>query len=95
MSERTTASLREILFAQIEGVRDGKIDAHKASAVAKLAMTLLKSLEVEMQYLILHEQLDRPEEAHVGTLKLAAPEKVLKVIEDPLLPTRTVRGRAY
>lgn len=94
--ERTTAGLRELLFEQIEGVRDGTVDNHKASAVAKLAMTLLKSLEVEMSYLLMRDQMDTPEDANqIGKLSLAAPALPDKPTVPSAPQARTVPGRAY
>jgi len=48
--KRTSASLRELLFEMIEGVQAGTVDAKKARTIAQLSMTILKSVEVELQF---------------------------------------------
>lgn len=93
-SERTTAALRELLFEQIEGVRDGSVDAHKASAVAKLAQTLLKSLEVEMHYLELRQELGKGNApSGLGELELADGVQPSRPV--PTMIPRTVAGKAH
>ncbi len=93
-TERTTAGLRSILFEQIEGVRDGKVTGNDANAVAKLALALLKSLEVEMAFLKLKDDLGK------GPAPIELGETVLCGMSDPppsvnkpsLPPTKTQIG---
>lgn len=43
--------LREILFATLEGIKDGSMDLDKARAVNELGKTLVESAKVEVDYL--------------------------------------------
>lgn len=49
-TKRTSAGLRELLFEMIDGVRSGKIDDKTARTVATLAGSILKSVEVEINF---------------------------------------------
>lgn len=48
--ERSVDGLREMLFDEIEKLRSGEIDAKRAKATAGLAMTLIKSVEIQIAY---------------------------------------------
>ena len=48
--KRTSAGLRELLFEQLDGLRGGTVSVATAKAVAHTAATILKSVEVEMQF---------------------------------------------
>lgn len=47
---RTSASLRDILFDEIDKLRAGKSNPKQAKAVAVLAQNIIKSAEVELVY---------------------------------------------
>lgn len=47
--ERTTAGLREALFSTAEKLIDGQITAAEAHAVANLAITVVKSAELDLE----------------------------------------------
>lgn len=49
-AKRTAAGLRDGLFEMLEALKSGKVDAKAAQSYAQLSMTILKSLEVQMQY---------------------------------------------
>ncbi len=49
-TDRSMDGLRETLFDAIDKLRDGKIDVGVAKATANLAMTLIKSVEVQMSF---------------------------------------------
>lgn len=48
--KRTSAALRELLFEMIDGVRAGTVDDKTARTVATLSASILKSVEVEIQF---------------------------------------------
>lgn len=48
--ERSMDGLREMLFDTIDKLRCGTIDRATASATAQLSMTLIKSVEVQMNW---------------------------------------------
>ena len=48
--ERHMWGLREALFQEWEGMRAGNINPQRAAASAKLAQTILQSLEAERHY---------------------------------------------
>jgi hypothetical protein len=88
---RTAAGLREILFEQIEGVRDGSVETGRAKAIANLASTILKSVEVEMQFRAQQETLDKAPE--LGVMPLAQLPDPRPAPTQPGQP-RLVRGQA-
>lgn len=47
----TLDTLREALFATLEGVRSGNLDLDRARAVNELGKTLIDSAKVEVEYL--------------------------------------------
>lgn len=47
---RTGSGLREGLFDMMDRLRDGKVDVGTAKAYAALAMTLCKSIEIQLEY---------------------------------------------
>lgn len=85
---RTSAGLRDLLFEQIEGVRSGTIATANAKAVAHLAGTIIKSVEVEMTFRQQQVELRKKGEPEaLGTLQLSSlpaqepevePENILK-----------------
>lgn len=92
--QRTAAGLREILFQQIEGVKNGTIEATNAKAIAAVANTILKSVEVEMQFREQSKALAESGDV-IGELELAnlpAPGPVA-ALTAPTGP-RVIKGRA-
>jgi hypothetical protein len=49
-TKRTSIGLRDALFDEIDALRRGDGDPHRAIAVSKLASTILDTVRVEMQY---------------------------------------------
>lgn len=49
-ARRTGSGLREGLFDMMERLRDGKVDVGTAKTYAALAMTICKSIEVQLEY---------------------------------------------
>lgn len=47
-AERTSAGLRAALFDELDGLRNGTSNATKANAVAKLCMTVVETVRVEL-----------------------------------------------
>lgn len=48
ITERSTIGLREVLFAEIDSLRNGDIEPARAQAVAKLAQQILTSVSLEL-----------------------------------------------
>lgn len=48
--KRTGGGLREGLFDMMERLRDGSVDVGTAKAYAALAMTICKSIEIQLEY---------------------------------------------
>lgn len=48
--KRTSAGLREYLFDTLEALRDGRMQADEAKAGAMVAVTIIKSVEMEIRY---------------------------------------------
>jgi hypothetical protein len=74
--ERTSAGLRDHLFAVLEDMRAGKISAIDAKAVAAVAQTIIKSAEVQLEF----EKARLADEipAHLGQMRLTPPLDVKK-----------------
>lgn len=47
---RTSEGLRDALFDEIDGLREGTSTPNKASAVAKLAVNIINSAFIEVEY---------------------------------------------
>ncbi len=47
---QTSESLREILFAEIQSLRDGKSDATRAGAISKLAAQIIESARADIEF---------------------------------------------
>jgi hypothetical protein len=107
-TERNSSGLREMLFEQIDGVRNGSIDPKKAKTIASLAMTIIKSVEVEMQFREQQASLKKMgEPTGLGALPLAEetgseeeerePQPERPRVTSPIVPkgARVVTGRAY
>lgn len=47
---RTTQGLRDILFDEIDGLRDGTGDANKSMAIANLAKQIVNTAKVELEF---------------------------------------------
>lgn len=48
--ERTSAKLRDLMFDEIEELRAGKGDIHRAGAIAKLAGQIIASARLDVDY---------------------------------------------
>lgn len=46
--ERTSAGLRDALFDELDGLRDGSINPTKANATAKIASTIVDTVSMEL-----------------------------------------------
>lgn len=68
---RTAAGLRESLFDMLEKLKSGRIDAITAKTFAVLSMTILKSVEVQIDYERLRLESKVP--AHLPEMKLVPP----------------------
>lgn len=108
-TERNSSGLREMLFEQIDGVRNGSIEPRKAKTIASLAMTIIKSVEVEMQFREQQAELRKlGEPTGLGALPLAeetgnekderAPQPERPRVASPIVPPgatpRFVPGKA-
>ena len=92
---RTAAGLREVLFEQIEGIRNRSVDVTEAKAVAVVAGVILKSVEVEMPFREQQRQLaDSGQE--IGDLELSNLPTPDPAAPKPAALTgpRIIRGRA-
>lgn len=49
-SKRSAAGLREGLFEMLEQLKEGKVDVQTAKTYAALSMTIIKSVEVQLEY---------------------------------------------
>lgn len=49
-SSRTTSGLRDILFDEIDGLRDGTGETDKAMAIANLAKQIINTAKVELDF---------------------------------------------
>lgn len=79
------ATLRQTLFDTLEGLKSGKLDANRANAVAKVAQTLINSVEVQIKF----EQmkLDSKVPRVLPQMDLAAPplKAIVKVIASEVI----------
>ena len=48
LAERTSAGLRCALFDELDGLREGRVNATRANAVAKLATTIVETVRMEL-----------------------------------------------
>ena len=48
MVERSSQGLREVLFAELDALRNGTIEPARAHATAKLAQQILSSVAIEL-----------------------------------------------
>lgn len=90
--KRTAAGLREVLFEQIDGLRSGRVSATDAKAVATVAATILKSVEVEMQFRAQAAEI-KDGSAELGSLPLADLPEAPPALTEPPPARRIVRGR--
>jgi hypothetical protein len=54
-TERTSAGLCEALFEEFDMLRNGLSDAHRASAVAKLAVQIINTKKLEIEAAAFHK----------------------------------------
>lgn len=70
---RTSAGLRDVLFDELEGLRDGTINATKANATAKIAGAIVDTVNMEMAAFKLMQKRTSPDEDHrIPTLSLSS-----------------------
>lgn len=50
MAKKNIDDLRELLFATIEGVKDGTLDVDRAKMIGELSQVMVNSAKVEVQY---------------------------------------------
>ena len=63
---RTSAGLRDVLFAEMEALRAGTSTPKQAMAIAKLASTIVESVKMEMEFVRLNpSQTDLPKPLHL------------------------------
>ena len=72
VSERTTKGLRDTLFSEIDALRSGSSTPDRAKAVANIAATILKSAEVEMDYLRLSGETKNKHLPAIGSMVLGS-----------------------
>lgn len=59
--ERSSAGLRDALFDELDGLRDGSVNATKANATAKIASAIVDTVTMEIAaYKILSKQPANP-----------------------------------
>lgn len=73
--KRTTKGLRDVLFDEIEELRNGDGDPTRAMAVANLAKQIISVANVELRF---HQEMTRHAEAgaplNLGNLELGSPQ---------------------
>jgi len=69
--DRTAAGLRDSLFGVLEDLRAGRIDASQAKAAATVAQTIVKSVEVQMQFE--RDKLESKVPSNLSDMKLIPP----------------------
>ena len=55
ITDRTSAGLCEALFEEFDMLRNGLSDAHRASAVAKLAVQIINTKKLEIEAAAFHK----------------------------------------
>jgi cell shape-determining protein MreC len=50
MAKKNIDDLRDLLFATIEGVKEGKIDVDRAKMIGDLSQVMVNSAKVEVEY---------------------------------------------
>lgn len=73
--DRSMSGLRDALFDVMEKLRAGNIDANQAKAFAALALTAIKSVEVQIQYE--EKRLASEIPGHLPEMKLIPPLKAI------------------
>jgi hypothetical protein len=72
-TERTTSGLIDMLFSEIDLLRNGKSNPHRASALAKLAVQVINTARLEIDVCALGPQRIKPVALQsVPALKLAS-----------------------
>lgn len=62
MKNRTTATLREILFEALEKVKAGDMQAREAKAMADLSDRIIRTAEIELKYSEVVSRLDKEDQ---------------------------------
>lgn len=79
-TERTSSGLCEALFEEFDLLRNGKSDAHRAAAVAKLAVQIINTKKLELEAALCHK-------AGLRFEPLALTTKGLTIGKDDAQPT--------
>lgn len=81
-TQRTAAGLREMLFEQIDGIRNGTRTAKDAQAISGLTAAILASVKVEMQFRDHQAKASMEEALPIGELPLCnLPPPIRRVIK--------------
>lgn len=70
--ERTSGGLRNCLFDEIDGVRDGSSSPARARAISILVNTTLKSVLMEIEYQKYSDSLKTSPPVSLGNLNLSS-----------------------
>lgn len=73
--DRSSAGIREMLFAELDAIRSGNSSTGRANAVAKLATAITESVRLEMEFAIHRARLLEKNPGAVAMLDPIRPEK--------------------
>ncbi len=68
----TTGNLRDILFAEIQSVRSGESDRHRAQSVANLARQIIGAARTELEYWKMMHQIGLDVPVTIGQMALGS-----------------------
>lgn len=71
---RTSAGLRDALFDAIDGVRGGKLDPHRARAIAGLAREVVNTVKLELEIHKLGKPIKEEDAFYIAALPLGSKE---------------------
>lgn len=93
-AKRTSAGLRELLFEMIDGVRAGTVDEKTARTIATLCQSILKSVEVELEFRAqaLRGDFDGKQIGDLELTSLPAPEKTVTTTGPRFIAGRAASG---
>lgn len=91
---RTAGELRAFLADTLVGIREGKIDAAKANAIAKVSAQINQSLAVEVNTALQLERMGGPR-AVAGSMVIADRGDEIAVIEPPAKPSVVAVSKAF
>lgn len=76
MTNRTTESLREMLFSAIENIADGKMDPDDGKVISLLSERIIKSAELEIKFSETTSRLDKEDQGiNIGPVLLTSEKK--------------------